>query len=100
MFRIIRTIVNIIIGIIELLLALRLVFKFFLANPTAPFVSWLYGATAQLIAPFSRIFPDFKIGNFFVETTTLVALIVYVLIGYLILELFSFIGRPYMDKEV
>ncbi|KKQ46159.1 MAG: hypothetical protein US63_C0005G0001, partial [Candidatus Moranbacteria bacterium GW2011_GWC2_37_8] len=52
------------------------------------------------IAPFSRIFPDFKIGNFFVETTTLVALIVYVLVGYLILEVFSFIGRPYMDKEV
>lgn len=101
MFGIIRTIINIIIGLIEALLVLRLVFKFFLANPAAPFVTWLYGATAQLISPFMRIFPDFNIGKFLVETTTLVALIVYVVVGYLILELFSYVGpRRYDDREV
>ena len=102
MFRIIGTLVNIIVGVIEFLLSLRFVFKFFVVNASAPFVAWLYGATASLVAPFARILPDFKAGNFVVDVTTLVALIVYVLIGYLILQIFSYVGPGYYrdDREL
>ncbi|HAV11314.1 MAG TPA: YggT family protein [Candidatus Moranbacteria bacterium] len=95
MFGIIRTLVNIVFGVIEFLLLLRFVFKFFVANPGTPFVSWIYGATASLVRPFAGILPDFKLGGFVVDFATLAALIVYAFIGYLILQLFSHIGPGY-----
>lgn len=44
-------------GLIEGLLMLRVVLKLFGANAAAPFVHWLYGVTAPLLAPFSGAFP-------------------------------------------
>lgn len=92
MFGIVRTVVNIIVGVIEFLLSLRLIFKFFVVNVSTPFVAWIYGVTASLVSPFARIIPDLKLGGFVIDFSTLVALIVYVLIGYLILQAFSYVG--------
>jgi uncharacterized protein YggT (Ycf19 family) len=94
-FGIVRTLVNIIVGIIEFLLSLRFIFKFFVVNISTPFVAWIYGVTAPLVSPFARILPDLKLGRFVVDFATLVALVVYVLIGYLILEIFSYVGPRY-----
>lgn len=93
MFGITRILVSVVFGAIEFLLLLRLIFKFFVVNVNTPFVSWIYGATAMLVSPFARIFPDLKLGDFVVDFTTLVALIVYSLAGYLVLLLFSY-GEP------
>jgi uncharacterized protein YggT (Ycf19 family) len=95
---IIRTLANIVFGIIEFLLSLRFIFKFFVVNSSTPFVAWIYGVTATLVSPFARILPDFKFGGFVVDFATLVALIVYVLAGYLILQLFSYIGPRYYNR--
>ena len=57
MFRIIRALINIVVAIIELLLTFRLIFKFLVVNAHAPFVAWLYGVTARLVAPFAKILP-------------------------------------------
>lgn len=95
MFEIIKTLVNIIFGIIEFLLTLRFVFKFFVANTNTPFVSWVYSASAPLVAPFAKIVPDLKLGGFVVDFVTLVALIVYAFIGYLILQIFSHVSPRY-----
>ena len=61
MFRIIRTLINIVVGIIELLLSIRLIFKFLVVNADTPFVVWIYGITARLVAPFAKIL---RTGNF------------------------------------
>lgn len=99
MFGIVRTLVNIVVAVIEFLLSLRFVFKFFTVNPSTPFVAWLYDATVPLVSPFARILPDLKLGEFVVDFATLIALIVYVLIGYLILRIFSYVGsRYYWDR--
>jgi len=98
MFGIVRTLVNIVVGIIEFLLSLRFVFKFFVVNVGTPFVAWLYGVTAPLVSPFAKILPDFKLGGFVVDFATLIALIVYVLIGYLILQIFSYVGPRYYSR--
>lgn len=95
MFGIVRTLVNIVFGVIEFLLLLRFIFKFFVVNSGTPFVAWLYSATAALVSPFARILPDLKLAGFVVDFATLVALIVYVLIGYLILQIFSYVGPRY-----
>ncbi len=99
MFGIIRTLVNIVFGIIEFLLTLRFVFEFFVVNSGTPFVAWVYGASASLVAPFARIVPDLILGGFVINFVTLIALIVYAFIGYLILQAFSYVGPRYYRND-
>jgi uncharacterized protein YggT (Ycf19 family) len=94
MFRIIRAFINIFVGIIELLLTFRLIFKFLVVNAGTPFVAWLYGVTTRLVAPFDKIIPDLKVSGFVIDFATIAALIVYAIAGSLILMIFS-----YPDKE-
>ena len=93
MFRIIRALINIVVGIIELLLTFRLIFKFLVVNAGTPFVAWLYDVTARLVAPFAKIIPDLKFSGFVIDFATLAALIVYAIAGYLILMIFSSSGK-------
>lgn len=90
MFGFVRTLVSILLGAIELILGFRLIFKFFSASTRAPFVAWLYGISAPLVAPFAGIIPSWKLGGFMVDFASLAALIVYTLIGHFILEIFSY----------
>lgn len=103
MSRILETIISIILGIIEFFLGFRFLFKLFGANANTPFVRWLYDTTEPLLNPFRNMFPAPKIeGVYTVEFTTLVALLIYMLVGYLILELVSAIvraPRDYRDRE-
>lgn len=93
MFRIIRTFIHIVMGIIELLLSIRLIFKMLVVNSGTPFVAWLYGVTAGLVAPFARILPDGKISVFVIDFTTLAALVAYAIAGWLILMIVPHSGR-------
>jgi|SRR5580704_16127457 uncharacterized protein YggT (Ycf19 family) len=90
MFRILRAVINIVVGIIELLLTFRLIFKFLVVNTSTPFVSWLYGVTAPLVAPFAKILPNWEISGFVVDFATVAAIIVFALAGYLLLMLFPY----------
>ena len=95
MYGIVSTLVNIVFGIIEFLLLLRFIFKFFVVNTATPFVAWIYSTSVSLVSPFAKIVPDLKLGQFVVDFSILVALIVYAVIGYLILQLFSYVGPRY-----
>ena len=55
--RYIFTLSDIIIGIIEFLLSLRILLKLLGASPKAPFVVWVYETTRPLLAPFEGMFP-------------------------------------------
>jgi uncharacterized protein YggT (Ycf19 family) len=92
MFRILRTLINVVVGVIELLLTFRLIFEFLVVNSGT---AWLYNITAPLVAPFSKILPDWKVSGFVVDFATVAALIVFGLAGALLLMLF-----PYSRKEV
>ncbi len=94
MFRIIRALVNIVVSIIQVLLVFRLVFKFLVVNTNTPFVRWIYGVTAPLVAPFVKILPDWKFSGFVIDFATLAAIIVYAVAGYLLLMIF-----PHSCKE-
>jgi YGGT family len=93
MFRIIRALINFVAVIIELLLTIRLIFKFLVVNAGTPFVAWIYGITASLVAPFAKILPDWKFSGFVVDFATLAALIVYAIAGYLILMVLPYSGK-------
>lgn len=80
-------IINIFLVIVESALSIRFLLKFFGANIAAPFTQWVYSNTEPLLSPFVNIFPAPKFqGNFTVEFTSLVAMLIYLLIGYAIIE--------------
>jgi uncharacterized protein YggT (Ycf19 family) len=93
MFRILRAFISIVVGIIELLLTFRLIFKFLVVNTGTPFVAWIYNVTAPLVEPFAKILPNWKFSGFVVDFATVAALIVFALAGSLLLMLFPYSRR-------
>lgn len=77
-----------IVGIVEALLAFRFVLKLLAANPTAGFSSFIYGITQPLAGPFLNVFQIPKVQGSVLEWTTLLAMVVYFLIGWAIIKLF------------
>ncbi len=83
---------DIILGIVELLLGVRIVLRLLGANPGSEFVAWLYGVTDQFIAPFAGIFPMLALtGNYVIEFSTLFAMLVYAFLGWTIIRVISFL---------
>jgi uncharacterized protein YggT (Ycf19 family) len=93
MFRVIRALINFVSVVIELLLTIRLIFKFLVVNTGTPFVAWIYGITAPLVAPFAKIIPDWRFSGFVVDFATLAAIIAYAIAAYLILMVIPYPGR-------
>ncbi len=85
--------VNIIVGIIEGALILRVILELFGANSSSPFVGWLYGVTNAIIAPFVGIFSSLNIGSgmFVIDTVAIVAMIGYAILGWIVIKLLSLI---------
>jgi uncharacterized protein YggT (Ycf19 family) len=100
MFRILRVFINIVVGSIELLLTFRLIFEFLVVNTGTPFVAWLYGVTAPLVAPFSKILPNWEFSGFVVNFATVAAIIVFALAGGLLLMLFPYPRKVAVAYEV
>lgn len=83
-----------IVGIIVALLLLRLVLLMLGANNTADFVGFVYALSGFFAAPFFGIFsyqPTY--GQFTFEMSTVVAIVVYVLVGWGIAKLAT-LSRP------
>src|SRR5580704_13843683 len=100
MIRVLRTFINIVVGIVELLLIFRFIFKFLVVNTGTPFVAWIYDVTAPLAAPFSKILPNWKFSGFVVDFATVAALIVFALAGSLLLMLFASPRRVVVTEGV
>jgi YggT family protein len=71
-------------GIVEGILAIRFILKLLGANESAGFASFIYSASAPFVAPFDNLFANPGSGGSILELTTLVALIVYMLIAWLV----------------
>jgi hypothetical protein len=87
------SIVYAIFGFIEFLLGFRFLFKLLGANPVNAFVAWVYNLSGPLVSPFLGIFGTpasgpgtVTTGHF--ELGTVVALIVYAIIGAALARLF------------
>ncbi len=82
-------------GVIVALLALRLVLQLLGANEDNGFVSLVYGLSGFFAAPFFGMFsyePSYGVSYF--EVSTLVAMLIYLLIGWGIARLFTLRSRP------
>jgi uncharacterized protein YggT (Ycf19 family) len=72
--------------VIEIVLALRFFLKLIGANPASPFGAFLFGLTDPLTGPFESLLVNPQIGAGEVEFTTLLALIVYPVFGWIIIR--------------
>lgn len=89
-----------ILGVIEVLLAFRIVLKALAANPTSGFTSFIYALSDPFALPFAGIFGIVasRSGNV-VEWSTFVAMIVYAIVAYGIVKLIQLV-KPTNPVEV
>lgn len=88
---------DLVIGLIEFLIGLRVILKLFGASANSQFVSWVYETTQPLLQPFVGVFPSPKVdGLFVIEFSALFALVVYALIGYLVGNVLA--SLPVVDR--
>jgi uncharacterized protein YggT (Ycf19 family) len=71
-------------GLVEGLIAIRLILKALGANPSAGFSQFIYSITTPLVAPFINLFSNPSYGNSVLELSSIVALVVYALAAWLL----------------
>jgi hypothetical protein len=74
-------------GILEGLFALRFLLKLIAANPNSPIAALIYSFTGLFLIPFSGLTPAPAAGGMVLEITTLFAMLIYGLIGWVIVRL-------------
>ena len=92
-------IIYVVVGILEVLLLFRFVFQLLGANPNSGFVNFIYALTGLFVAPFYGIFgrpvtSDGTVTTSVFDPSTLVAMVVYALVGWAIVKLLLATRRP------
>lgn len=88
-----RHIVWFILGFVEIFLLFRFTFKMIGANTLSGFTDFIYTLSTPLVIPFVGIIPSAISGVSLIEWSTLIAMVVYLLLAYSILELLQLM-RP------
>lgn len=76
-------------GILEILLGLRFILKLIAANPNTVFSTFVYGTAQFFLAPFSGLVRTTVFGSSILEWTTLIAMLVYWLVAWILTRLIS-----------
>ena len=90
-------------GVLETLLLVRLGLRLIAANPVAPFVALIFGLSDLFLWPFYGMIGDPVTPNGMVlEVTTLVAMIVYALLAWLLVWFIHWASAPgpFSGREV
>jgi len=86
-------IVYYILGLLEVLLGFRLIFKLLGANPGSGFVSFIYSISEVFLVPFNAIFRSAATQGIeteaLLEPSTIIAMVVYALIAWGIVKLMT-----------
>jgi hypothetical protein len=80
-------------GIVSALLIIRFVFKLLAASTQASFVTFIYDLTQVFVAPFHGIFNTAANGRNVFEPESVVAIVIYLLIGWGIASLVRVVTR-------
>ena len=82
-------------SVLEVVLALRLLFRLLGANTENGFITLLYGLSHVFVSPFNGMFNDQALGNHSVlEVSTLIAIALYALIAWGLVALAETMLRP------
>lgn len=88
-----------ILGVIEALLIFRIFLRFIGANPGSGFTMFIYSLSAPFAVPFLGVVRPSISGNSVLEWSTLIAMAVYALIAWGLIEFFQII-KPVSPDEV
>ena len=88
-----------ILGVIEVLLAFRIVLKFLGANSYSGFTNFIYTLSAPFAVPFAGILGVTGFSDMIFEWSTFIAMAVYAIIAYGIVALFQIV-KPTNPDEV
>jgi uncharacterized protein YggT (Ycf19 family) len=81
-------------GLVTILVGIRFVLKLLGASTLSGFVSFIYGLTDALIAPFRAIFTNPSGSSSTIDLAALVAIVVYALIGWGLVSIVKLITAP------
>lgn len=85
---------ELVVGLVEVVIGMRVLLKLLGASTAAPFVTWIYQISQPLLKPFEGMFPSEKLtGGFVIDFSALFALLVYGVLGYLIEEIILYFRR-------
>lgn len=88
-----------ILGVVEVLLAFRLLLKLLGANPASGFTNLVYVLSDPFAVPFLGVLPTSVSSGSAVEWSTFIAMIVYAIVAIGVIELTKFI-KPTNPEEV
>ena len=71
-------------GILETLIALRILLKLIAANPASPIAALIYGFTDFFLFPFAGLTATPAVGNMVLELSSIFAMVIYALIAWAI----------------
>jgi hypothetical protein len=80
-------------GVVDALLVIRFTFKLLAASTQASFVTFIYDLTQVFVAPFHGIFNTAASGRNVFEPESLVAIVIYSLIGWGLASLVRVVTR-------
>jgi uncharacterized protein YggT (Ycf19 family) len=83
-----------VVGVIEVFIAARFLGKLFGASAHSAFVNFIYQVSGPMVAPFTGIFGDTGTRTNTFETASLVALVVYAVIGWGLVVLIRIVTAP------
>ena len=93
-----------ILGILELLFAIRFVLKLIAANPNSGFAQFIYALTGLFLAPFAGLTATPTSGGVVLEVTTLIGMVIYALFVWIVLAVLQVLAdRPsarYVTRSV
>ena len=87
-------VVGFIVGAVEIFIAARFLGKLFGASAQSAFVNFIYQVSGVFVTPFTGIFGDTGTKTNTFETASLVALVVYAVIGWGVVVLIRIVTAP------
>jgi len=88
------------IGALEALLALRFILKLMAANPSNAFARLIYGLSDLFVWPFVGLTATPSAMGIVVEIPTIIAMVVYAMLGWLVVSLFSLLLYRTRNRSV
>ncbi len=91
-------VVGFIVGVVDIFIAARFLGKLFGASSQSAFVNFIYQVSGPMVAPFNGIFGNSGSNTNYFETASLVAIVVYAVIGWGLVVLIRIITAPHGTK--
>ena len=91
-------VVGFIVGVVDILIAARFLGKLFGASSQSAFVNFIYQVSGPMVAPFTGIFGNSVSRTNTFETASLVAIVVYAVIGWGLVALIRIVTAPHGTK--